>query len=180
MAHASAGDVMRDICVCGSNHRTMNFLETQVEHSELITILCRGKPVMLNRKSYLCLVKNPFVLKYMVKITIHNDCIYFNLRESTMHMILDILSGIEMRTLPMEYYGILKELNIGHQWLFEDKCINEDDLEHLGRYNEMISGFYKPKSMTGNSVTFEYTRFPRKGDITIRFDVAGGFTVTHV
>ena len=110
----------------------------------------------------------------------HNDCIYFNLRESTMHMILDIFSGIEMHTLPMGYYGILKELNIGHQWLFKDKCINEGDLEHMGRYKEILSGFYKPKSMTGNSVTFEYTEYPRKKDITIHFDVAGGFTVTRV
>jgi len=122
-------------------------------------------------------VSNPDVVKFIGDVLMDNDRVFLDLSEEEMHVILNILQDRDYTKKPLsrDYYGLLKQLGIGHHWLFGDDFFV--DPKTVGRYvvDTQVSSFlsftFAPNSLhiyrvTGSS--FYAKSFDQHVKVTFR------------
>ena len=117
----------------------MKFLLDQVGWSQFVDICCFDGNMTMTAKTYRKLVSNPAVVNFLMKQFSSgfpcelNGRVFFDMDRAEINAIRKVLRGTEItKPLPMEYYGLFRQLNIGHHWLFDHDCFVR--LSNLQRY----------------------------------------------
>ena len=112
-------------------------LQQKSRWSPFVDVSCRGDDMTMTVQSFEVFVSNPAVVDFIVERTgipcLLNERVYLDISKEDMQVICNVLRGTEMtERLSCKYYGLFRQLNIGHHWLFDHDCFVR--LSNLQRY----------------------------------------------